>query len=73
MIVVGTSRCDVPALFRGGRSAWTRATAVALSDEFLVSVYSGALLSVTFNTEDLPGGRTVLFLATLPDSTQTIR
>src|SRR5258708_15738559 len=72
MTVVGTSRCDDPAPFRGGTSAWTRTTTVAVSDEFLVSVYSAALLSVTFNPEDLPGGRTVLFFATLPDSTQTI-
>src|SRR5216683_811691 len=52
MIAVGPSRCDVPAPFWGGTNAWTRTTASALSDEFLVSVYSGALLSVTFNTED---------------------
>src|SRR5216683_463543 len=70
--VAGTSRCDVPAPFRSGTNAWTRTTAVAHSGELLASGYSAALLSVTFNTEDLPGGRTVLFLATLPDSTQTI-
>src|SRR6266568_6064885 len=63
---------EVPAPFRDGTNAWTRTTPAAVSNHRLTSAYSAALLSVTFSTEDLPGGRTVLFFATLPDSTQTI-
>src|SRR5436309_343601 len=36
------------------------------------ATHSGVLLRVTFKTEDLPGGRTIRFRATLPDSTQTM-